>query len=74
MFTFYAYMRDGREIFMAEHDKPDTFVSILKNFENSDHIDRFTIYENDKEYMTKVMGRKDNESVHQKRKVRRIQR
>lgn len=74
MFTFYAYMRDGREIFMAEDNKPDTFVSILKNFENSDHIDRFTIYENDKEYMTKVMGRKENESVYQKRKVRRIQR
>ena len=74
MFTFYAYMRDGREIFMAEDNKPDTFVSILKNFENSDHIDRFTIYENDKEYMTKVMGRKENESVYQKRKVQRIQR
>lgn len=74
MFTFYDYMRDGREIFMAEDNKPDTFVSILKNFENSDYIDRFTIYENDKEYMTKLMGRKENESIYQKRKVRRIQR
>lgn len=69
MFTFYAYMKDGREIFMAEYDKPDIFISILKNFENSDHIDHFTIYENDKEYMTKIMGRKDNEGIYQKRKV-----
>ena len=46
MFTFYAYMKDGREIFMAEYDKPGIFLSILKNFVVSDNIDTFTIYEN----------------------------
>ena len=69
MYTLYAYMRDKREIMIAEFNDVNLFLSILKNFEVSDHIDHFTIYENDKEYMTKVLGRRTNESVYQKRKI-----
>lgn len=73
MYTLYAYMRDEREIMIAEYKDVNLFLSILKNFEVSDHIDHFTIYENDKEYMTKVLRRRTNESIYQKRKIRGIQ-
>ena len=73
MYTLYAYMRDKREIMIAEFNDVNLFLSILKNFKVSDYIDHFTIYENDKEYMTKVLGRRTNESVYQKRKIRGIQ-
>ena len=53
MYSLYATMRDGRNIFMTEYDKPGIFLSILKNFEVSDNIDTFTIYENDKVYYEK---------------------
>jgi hypothetical protein len=49
-------MRDGRNIFMAEVNEPSIFLSILKNFEVSDNIDTFTIYENDKVYYEKKLG------------------
>lgn len=70
MYSLYASMRDGRNIFMAEVDKPDIFLSILKNFEVSDNIDTFTIYENDKVYYEKKLRRKSNEGIYQKRKIR----
>ena len=70
MYSLYASMRDGRNIFMAEVDKPDIFLSILKNFEVSDNIDTFTIYENDKVYYEKKLRRKTNEGIYQKRKIR----
>lgn len=70
MYTLYASMRDERNIFMAEYDKPGIFLSILKNFEVSDNIDTFTIYENDKVYYEKKLGRKANEGIYQKRKIR----
>lgn len=70
MYTLYASMRDGRNIFMAEVDKPDIFLSILKNFEVSDNIDTFTIYENDKVYYEKKLGRRTDEGIYQKRKIR----
>ncbi len=55
---------------MAEYDKPGIFLSMLKNFEVSDNIDTFTIYENDKVYYEKKLGRKSNEGIYQKRKIR----
>ena len=70
MYSLYATMRDGRNIFMAEYDKPGIFLSILKNFEVSDNIDTFTIYKNDKVYYEKKLGRKSDESIYQKRKIR----
>lgn len=70
MYTLYASMRDGRNIFMAEYDKPGIFLSILKNFEVSYNIDTFTIYENDKVYYEKKLGRKSSEGIYQKRKIR----
>lgn len=60
MYSLYATMRDGRNIFMAEVNEPSIFLSILKNFEVSDNIDTFTIYENDKVYYEKKLGRKSN--------------
>ena len=73
MYTLYAYMRDDREIMIAEFGDVNLFLSIINNFEESNNIDRFTIYENGKEYMTKVLRRRTNESVYQKRKIRGIQ-
>lgn len=70
MYSLYATMRDGRNIFMVEVNEPSIFLSILKNFEVSDNIDTFTIYENDKVYYEKKLGRKSNEGIYQKRKIR----
>lgn len=58
MYTLYAYMRDDREIMIAEFGDVNLFLSIINNFEESDNIDRFTIYENGKEYLTKQLKKK----------------